>query len=92
MANNRLLIYCKECLGFMAIAKYYPVAWGVWDEDGLGLRINEFFDKHQPCLEKSGVDLGMDADIVRMTTENTWKGYLSYKTHKLYKTKPKDWD
>lgn len=92
MANNRLLIYCKECLGFMSIAKYYPVSWGVWNKEGLGEQVDQFMDDHQTCLDNYKGDLGFDADIFGMTTECTWPGYLSYNTHKLYKEKPDWWD
>lgn len=92
MANNRLLIYCKECLGFIAIAKYYPVMWGVWDTEGLGKKIDNFMEEHQECLENYKGDLGFDADIFKMTTESTWKGYISYNPNKLYKKKPDWWD
>lgn len=80
MANNRLLIYCKECLGFQGIAKYYPVNWS-----GGSFDIDDFFEKHQACLEGYKGDLGMDADIFGLTTEMTWDGGVDWRedNHKL---------
>lgn len=88
MANNRLLIYCKECFGFIAIAKYYPVMWAVLGTEVMGEKIENFMEEHQECLENYKGDLSFDADIFCMTTESTWKGYISYNPNKLYKNKP----
>jgi hypothetical protein len=92
MANNRLLLYCKECLGYVSLAKYYPTSWYSVGTRPYDEYMNEFFDKHEDCVLNYKGDIGFDADIFALTTESTWEGYLDWGCHKLYKEKPEWWD
>lgn len=65
MANNRFLIRCKGCSGFMAWAKFYPTTGdhGVgWYTNTNNEAFNKFFEEHDPHNEMD--DYGSFYDLM----------------------------
>ena len=75
MANNRLQIYCKKCLGFANFAKYYPsTGWYCKDRDKNP--INDFLMIHsENCYGMVGENEG--DDMFGFRTENDDDGFIS---------------
>lgn len=81
MANNKLQIYCKKCMQFSVLAKYYPVSW-----DGFFVKNYEEFviDHQKKCFddawareEKVEADLGFGTGMFGFRTEMDEDGLCS---------------
>jgi len=82
MANNRLQIYCVECLGMKCINKYYPVDWSFPDD--VGMHINTFLEEHLDCFLKSK-ELGVGTNMFKFRTECDDDGFISDYSKRPYK-------
>lgn len=49
MANNRLFLRCRNCGEKIMIGKHMMDTWAYYDPYELGLKINDFFEKHTWC-------------------------------------------
>lgn len=49
MANNRLFLRCRNCGAKIMIGKHLMDSWAYYDPYELGLKINDFFEKHTWC-------------------------------------------
>lgn len=66
MANDRLMMKCRECGETTMLAKYYPSGGGVWNRD----KVCDFVDKHMDECVPSGFDLDGNR-VFDLYTENT---------------------
>lgn len=79
MANNRMMLRCKNCKEVFMIGKYYPVSWA-WpiDSDEFGDWLTQHDDENHKVYEATGrkYELGMDAEFYDLVYENGKEDYI----------------
>ena len=71
MANDRLILKCRNCGDTMTFAKYYPtLGHGIWSPE----KLDTWVSQHMMCSPRfGGIDLGGDR-CFDIHTENTLYG------------------
>jgi len=69
MANNRMLLRCKNCKEVYMIGKYYPVSWA-WPIDSEDF--SKWLDKHddENAIAYEG-DIATEAEFYDLVYENS---------------------
>lgn len=81
MANNRMILYCKRCLDFHVLGKYYPISWTGPTSDTL----HEFLITHSDCFtDRDNDDLSCGTGMFGLTTEVDVDGVrINYATKRV---------
>lgn len=74
MANNRMMIRCKNCKEVFMLGKYYPISWAYrFDVD----KYHAFLDKHdnENAVAYEG-NISMDGEFYDLVYENSCDDFV----------------